>query len=513
MLTRRRFIARTAAATAVWPLIARAQSSSDSTQRLFRHGVASGDPLTDRVVLWTRVTAPETRSAIGPVDVRWVVAADDRLAQVVAQGRTPATPERNFTVKVDVGGLEPGRTYYYAFDAGGEQSPLGRTRTLPTRGVDRVRLASVSCSNYPAGYFNVYRSIANRDDLDAVLHLGDYIYEFADGVYGDGKEIGRLPLPGGEAVTLSDYRLRYAIYRSDVDLQAAHARHPFIAVWDDHELANDAWRDGAGNHDSTEGDWRERRAAAYRAYLEWMPVRETDANGVRLYRAMPFGDLADLLVLDTRGLRDRQLPGAVTEELAAPGRSLLGQEQEAWLFAQLQQSQRAGARWRLLGQQVLFAPVTPPMVPVQNADVWDGYPAARGRIFDLLADERIRDVAILTGDLHSSWGLDVPRNPWSGYNAQSGAGSLAVEFVTPAISSPPLFADPVLKERASLLRLAAPHLKYLDGDQRGYVLLDVTRERLLAEWHFVPTVATRTDATTNAMSLVCEHGSSRLTRA
>jgi alkaline phosphatase D len=511
-LTRRRFIGGAAAAAAAWPLALGAQAPEDAG-RLFRSGVASGDPLGDRVILWTRVTTPGTSGASDPVEVRWQVAADERLTRVVAAGTARAAAERDFTVKVDASGLEPGRSYFYAFEARGERSPIGRTKTLPPDGTARVRLASVSCSNYPAGFFNVYRCLANREDVDVVLHLGDYIYEFADGVYGDSKSSGRLPLPAGEAVTLSDYRLRYAIYRSDLDLQEAHAAHPFVVVWDDHEVANDAWAEGAANHNEGEGEWSARRAAAYQAYLEWLPVRESSGSGVRLYRDFRFGGLLDLLMLDTRGFRSRQLHRGTSEEIGAPERSMLGPEQEAWLFERLRSSQRQGTTWRLLGQQVLFAPVTPPLVPVLNADVWDGYPAARSRILDLLSSEKIGDVAILTGDLHSSWAFDVPHDPWRGYDAQTGAGSLAVEFVTPAISSPPFFSDPALRDQAALLRLFAPHLKFLEGESRGYVHLDLTRERLRADWYFVPNVTERSAAESKAASFVCERGSSRLVRA
>ena len=279
-------------------------------------------------------------SATGPLDVQWVIASDEGLQQVVARGTAQAAMERDFTVKVDAGGLGPGRTYHYAFVAGGERSPVGRTKTLPER-TDRLRVASVSCSNYPAGYFNVYRCIANRPDLDAVIHLGDYIYEFANGRYGDGSASGRVPLRAGEASTLEDYRDRYATYRSDIDLQEAHRRHPFIAVWDDHESANDAWSGGAGNHNPSQGSWATRLAGAYRAYLEWMPIRESSDPKIHLYRSFRFGDLADLVMLDTRGLRDQQAIGTDAKMLADPSRSLLGAAQEAWFFDQLRASQRA----------------------------------------------------------------------------------------------------------------------------------------------------------------------------
>jgi alkaline phosphatase D len=502
-VSRRRFI-QGAAAAMVWPRLAAARQAEPGS-RLFRHGVASGDPLADRVVIWTRVTSPA-----GAAKVRWRVGTDEKLSNVIATATVETSPLRDHTVKVDVPGLAPGRTYFYAFDADGDSSVIGRTKTLPAESADRVRLATVSCSNYPAGYFNVYRCVANRSDLDAVLHLGDYIYEFANGVYGDGSDSGRVPLPAGEATTLVDYRWRYATYRTDIDLQAAHAAHPFIAVWDDHEIVNDAWRGGAPTHKGSDADWRVRQGAAYQAYLEWMPVRENTAAGIRLYRDFRFGRLIDLLMLDTRGLRDRQAPSRNALAANAPGRTLLGADQETWLFENLRRSQQAGTAWRMLGQQILFAPITPSGTAPQNVDVWDGYPAARARVFDFLEREKISDLAVLTGDIHSSWAMDVPRNPFRGYMPQSGAGSMAVEFVTPAVSSPPFFAGAGMREASALLRLAAPHLKFLEGDSRGYVVLDVDRKQIRADWYFVPSVDKRSDAETRAMRFVCERGSSRL---
>jgi alkaline phosphatase D len=511
-ITRRKFI-QGAAASALIPLAVRAeQAAPDPAQRLFKHGVASGDPLTDRVMLWTRITPPPTRSATGPIDVQWMVAADEGLQQVIARGTAQAAMERDFTVKVDAGGLATGRSYYYGFVASGERSPIGRTKTLPDR-ADRLRVASVSCSNYPAGYFNVYRCLAGRADLDAVIHLGDYIYEFANGRYGDGSSSGRVPLPAGEASTLADYRNRYATYRSDIDLQEAHRRHPFIAVWDDHESANDAWSGGAPNHNESQGSWAIRQAAAYKAYLEWMPIRESADPRIHLYRSFRFGDLVDLVMLDTRGLRDQQARGNDAKALADPSRSLLGAAQEEWFFNQLRTSQRAGAGWRLIGQQILFTPLSIPGLPVANPDLWDGYAPARNRVFDLLATDKITNVVVLTGDIHSSWAMDVPRNPWTGYDPTTGAGSIAVELVTPAISSPPFFASAELRQRAAQLRPLARHLKFLEGEHNGYTLLDVTRERLQAEWYHVDSVAQRGDTETKAASLVCEHGSSRLSPA
>ena len=333
----------------------------------------------------------------------------------------------------------PGATYYYAFDTGGEQSPIGRTKTFPLNGADRMRFALVSCSNYPAGFFNVYRCIANRPDLDAVVHVGDYIYEFGEGEYGAGAAINRVPEPPREAVTLADYRLRYATYRTDPDLQEAHRQFPFVLVWDDHEMTNDAWSGGGINHNPErgEGDWATRKAAAYKAYLEWMPIRESHEPGIHLYRTFRYGTLVDLVMIDTRGLRDRQVAGNNVAALADPKRTLMGAAQEAWMFDQIRASQRANTPWTLLGQQVMFARATLPGMPVTDTDAWDGYQAQRDRVLDFIEREKVRNLVILTGDAHSSWGFDVPRNPWNGYHAATGEGSLAVELVTPAISSPP----------------------------------------------------------------------------
>jgi alkaline phosphatase D len=507
-LNRREFLSSTAAAALVLPTARQqARSRSDSlASSVFPSGVASGDPLADRVILWTRVAvAAET------ADVGWRIASDRAFARIVASGSIRTAAARDFTVKVDAGGLEPGNTYYYSFNIGRQFSPIGRTRTLPQAGVSRLRFAVVSCSNYPYGFFNVYGRLAARPDLDAVLHLGDYMYEFENGRYGDGTKLHRVPRPIGETVTLADYRLRYATYRTDPDLQAAHQQHPFITVWDDHELTNNAWREGALNHQpESEGDWATRRAAAYRAYLEWMPVREQPGLNPRLYRSFRFGNLADLVMLDARALRDQQVAPEDLAGLADPRRTMLGAAQEAWCFDELRTSQRSGTPWRLVGQQVLFARMTPVGQKVRNADTWDGYQAARDRVLDMIGSERISDVVILTGDVHSSWAMDVPRAPWTDYRASTGERSLAVEFSTPAISSPPIFADGQGRERAAALKVMLPHLKFMDGENRGYVVLDVTAERVQTDYMFVPTVAERTAVETQAARLVTERGSAHV---
>lgn len=467
----------------------------------FRHGVASGDPLADRVILWTRVS-PTTLDPDTPIRTRWWIARDADGRDVVAEGEVDATPERDFTVKVDATGLSPARDYHYGFvagsfgaaagsfgsaagafgsAAGAARSPVGRTRTLPEGDVERVRLAFASCSNYPAGFFNAYACMAERDDLDAVLHLGDYLYEYANGEYGDGTAIGRIPEPDHETITLEDYRLRHATYKGDPDLQAAHARHPWITVWDDHESANNSSRDGAENHDpEAEGDWTTRKLAAIRAYQEWMPIRELPTG---LFRRFRFGTLVDLVMLDTR-LHGRDPEGPRTRASAEdPSRSLLGLDQMGWLRATLRDSRRRAMRWRVIGQQVIVSPVSHDGVDF-NPDSWSGYRADRRRLLDGLVADGIEDVVFLTGDVHSSWVFDVPPPERSGeaYDPETGAGSRAVEFVTPAVSSPPIGRHPRVRELYADIRATNPHLVYVNLDDQGFAILDVDRERARVEY-------------------------------
>ena len=512
-LSRRAFLWTTAASSLAWPILAREQREIAAGGGRFQHGVASGDPLTDRVIAWTRVT-PSDPTTIQAIDVRWRVATDPDLRRVVARGAARTDASCDYTVKVDVEGLSPGVTYYYAFDAAGEQSPVGRTKTLPRGDVGRFRLALVSCSNYPAGFFNVYRCIANRPELDAVVHVGDYIYEFSAADIGTAAEIGRVPQPPREVITLADYRIRYATYRTDPDLQEAHRLFPFLAVWDDHEMTNDAWSGGAANHNPErgEGDWATRKAAAYKAYLEWMPIRESREPGIHLYRTFAIGNLANLVMIDTRSQRDQQAVGAHATALADKSRTMLGAAQEAWLFDELRKSNRAGTAWTLLGQQVIFSPSTPSGMAATETDTWEGYVGQRERVFDVLERERMRNLVILTGDAHSSWGFDVPRTPWKNYRGATGEGSLAVELVTPAISSNP----PGVFSRAggdgvlAALRVALPHLKFLDGIRRGYVVADLTPHTMRASWYFIPDVRTRSDTDVPGPTVVCARGSNHL---
>jgi alkaline phosphatase D len=513
--TRRDFLTASAVAigTAQFAGVERIFARQGS-EAVFRHGVASGDPLRDRVVLWTRVT-PGTPGEI--VDVGWMLARDARMARPVASGSIRTSAERDYTVKLDASALETGATYYYRFSARGARSVIGRTRTLPARQTPRLRLAVLSCANFPFGFFNVYARIAERRDLTAVLHLGDYIYEYANGKYGgrdegDGSPLGRASFPDRELLTLDDYRARYGQYREDPDLQAAHQRHPFIPVWDDHEFANNAWRDGAENHQPDEGAWAERKAAAIRAWREWMPVRDAPGADYRLYRQFAFGDLADLLMLDTRiEGRDRQAAPSDTAALERDSRQMLGSVQEEWLLASLRDSTAAGKPWQILGQQVMMSPQAPPGASTPASDTWDGYRAARTRVFDAARAAGVQHLIVLTGDVHSSWAYDLAPEPFDSkrYDPATGRGALGTEIVAPPVSSPVWSPG----DRLADIRRARPHLKYLAGEHRGYVVLDITAERLQADWWYVPTVLERTASEQFGKGMVSEAGRPHLVEA
>lgn len=518
-VSRRRFLSGSALSLAAAPFadlvrpedLFAAEQAVRQTAPVFRHGVASGDPRSDRVLLWTRVSGGS-----GEVPVRYTVASNTTFTRIVARGETRTGAERDFTVKVDVTGLAPATTYYYRFEALGGRSVVGRTRTLPANGAARLRLALASCSNYPYGYFNAYARIAERADLDLVLHLGDYIYDYHQGRYFDPDLAKDRPVdPPTEILALEDYRKRYALYRTDPDLQAAHQQHPFVCVWDDHEVANNAWQNGAENHQPNEGDYHVRLAAAYQAYMEWLPVREApSARQPQLYRSFSVGDLADLVMLDTRVIgRDEQVDRANVLALEDPRRSILGTAQEGWLEGELVESMRAKTRWQILGQQVMFAPQTPAGQNSTNADSWDGYRVSRSRVFDMVERHKVPNLVVLTGDVHSSWAYDLPRGLSDAYDAASGRASLGVEIVCPAVSSPVPFTPENAAERLAAITKSRPHLKYMDGLSRGYVVVDLTRERMQADWWLIDSVKTRHTNQRFGKGLVCEAGSRHLTNA
>lgn len=564
--SRREFFKRSSAAAgalAAAPLLPLAAAAM-GRESLFLHGVASGDPLADRVILWTRVSVPASATAV----VEYVIATDPKLRRVVGRGRTRTDASRDHTVKVDVDGLRPDTTYYYRFrvvrlierprhdrrahdddrdDDGDDRgfdderpeprlrrSPIGRTKTLPRGNAQRLRAAVVSCSSLAHGYFNAYRRIAERADLDLVIHLGDYIYEYGSGQYGTVRDYE----PATEILTLTDYRTRHAQYKRDADLQELHRQHPTVIIWDDHEVANDAYVTGAQNHtEGAEGTWPGRVAMALQAYYEWMPVRVVDPADLRNNsRHFEYGKLVDLIMLEERlSARSQQLPSNIGNPsgyfvqggaYADPQRELLGPSQQSWLFGKLRQSK---AKWKLIGQGVMFAQLK--VSPAANAagggvflnsDQWDGYQPARDRVYSVLKGalpqtQAVGNVVVLTGDIHSSWAADLtqdPNNPVAaagGYNPVTGEGSVAVEFVGTSVTSPAV--DDPNGAVAAGLRAINPHFKYIDLTRRGYMLLDVTAQRALCEWWYVDTVASVSNVQTFGAAFEVQDGSNHLVPA
>jgi len=522
-------------------------SSSPSTENrslAFEHGVASGDPLADRIMVWTRVTPKDANAE--NVEVSWEVASDAAFTQLLHNGSASTGPERDYTLKVDVQNLLPGETYFYRFKAGNTVSATGKMKTLPSAGVQQVRFAVMSCANFPAGYFHAYAEAARESELDAVLHLGDYIYEYGTGGYAteDAAALGRSLSSDNntELLNLSDYRKRYALYRTDTDLQSLHAAAPFIAVWDDHEVANDTWKDGAENHNEGEGDFTERKLAALQAYFEWLPVRPaSEDDELTIYRSFDFGDLVSLHMLDTRIIgRDEQLDYAdytsqsgfdavgFTADVSSSSRSLLGQTQMNWLQTQLAVST---ATWQVLGQQVLMGRMLLPaemltalsnpaaadlgtllgelvqlnirveqkdpsltseeiarittVIPY-NLDAWDGYAYEREVIFGL-ARSLDKNLVVLAGDTHNAWANNLKTQ---------GGEAVGVEFATAGVTSPGLesylgLPAEAMPQAEQAITLLVDELKYLNANQRGYLLVTFTPDEATADWRYVSTVKAR----------------------
>ena len=444
----------------------------------FYHGVASGDPTSKEVIIWTRVT-PDT-SVSGSIVVTWKIATDTNISNVINSGSTTTSDTVDYTVKVDVDGLSADTWYYYEFNALGKNSLIGRTKTAPLGDNSNVRFAVVSCSGYEAGYFNAYERVAYRNDVDAVLHLGDYIYEYSAG---GGSIAGRDHEPANEILDLTDYRTRLSHYHLDHDLRQIHQFYPFIMIWDDHETANNSWTGGAQNHDpGTEGLWQDRKSAAIQAYFEWLPVRQPDPTGnpERIYRKLGYGNLVDLYMLDTRlEGRDEQV-GTTSSQLQDSSRTLLGPAQYNWLVNGMDSS---FAQWQVIGQQVMVTPLEALGVPV-NDDQWDGYPIERQLFFNDVVSKNINDVVILTGDIHTSWANDLPFHPSTTYVPSTGEGSVGVEFVVTSITS----SSGSIPLAPSTIISFNPHIKYVDLIQKGYMILDVSKTRVQADWYYVPTV-------------------------
>lgn len=424
----------------------------------------------DRVMIWTRLTTQD----VGPIQVNWAMATDTGMTSIVRSGVATTIDTLDHTLKVDVTGLNPGTWYYYRFEYQGRYSITGRTYTAPVGAADSLRFGVVSCSNYEDGYFNAYGALARRNDLNAIFHLGDYIYEGGGDGQGD-----RDHDPDHEIIDLEDYRIRHSQHKLDEDLRCLHQMYPFITVWDDHESANDSYKDGAANHQpATEGPWEDRKTASIRAYKEWMPLRDPDiANRTRIWRTLHYGDLMDLIMLDTRLYgRDEQVTGGAIDD---PTRNMIGPEQLGWLSAELQNS---NAKWKVIGQQVMMAPLEVPFIGPINTDQWDGYRAERQRLYDSILTKQISNVVVLTGDIHSAWANDLPT---SNYVPATGAGSVGVEFVGTSITS----TNSVVGVPVGIINSANPHIKYVNLSQHGYFLLDVNQQRAQADYWFVTNIA------------------------
>ena len=485
----------------------------------FTHGVASGEPGQARVLLWTRYAHSQD------TQLTWQVLTPDANLRVVAEGQVTASPENDFCAKARAEGLEPGRWYYFRFIApDGSMSDLGRTRTLPDGATASWKMAVFSCSNIGFGWFNAYAHAAEANEFDCALHLGDYFYEYPAGSYPSERETvpGRDVLPGTESVSLAQYRNRFALYREDRDLQRLHQLYPMIAGWDDHESANDSWEGGAQNHQpETEGEWSVRKAAAMKAYREWMPVSDEPWAEYRV------GNLATLFRLETRlSARSKQFdynsllrsissPEDAMARLAAfrdgdyldPSREVLGRAQQGWLAEGLKTSRGGGTVWQVLVQQVLMGNTAsatqltdtlPDNLPDYilervragalasraelplNMDAWDGYPAARARLYEaaLAADANFVSLA---GDTHNAWAFDLSH----------GAEKVGVEFGGHSVTSPgfegylPQF-PPAAVAKAMVERNS--ELKWMDASQRGYMAVELTPTRATSEYRFLSSV-------------------------
>jgi alkaline phosphatase D len=476
------------------PLTEAVSSHYDQKDTPFYHGVASGDPMSNRVIIWTRVTPDDS---LLTVDVSWEVAGSEAFDTVLKKGTVSTSADRDYTVKVDVEGLEPSRYYFYRFKALDEVSPVGRTRTLPEGRVDSLKFAVVSCSNWQHGYFNAYDRIAEKN-VDVVLHLGDYIYEYGTN---NAKNVDRRHLPEYEIVSLSDYRIRYSQYHTDLGLRKMRQRHPLITIWDDHEVANNTFAEGAQNHQpESEGDFAARKAVARKAYYEWIPIRETEKH----YRTFNFGDLAELIMLDERQEGKTEPATGVTDPIYDEDtRSMLGAEQLNWFQGQLKNS---AATWKVIGNQVIFSDLDRSAVSPKNPrnmDSWDGYPAEKQKIAEHIKSNNLKNIIFLTGDTHASWAFEVVASPLEPVDKTS-YQPLAVEFGTTSVSSSnsnESMPDDSVKVREQAYMRTNPHLKFVNQRDHGYVLLTLTPQHARADWFFVGSILRPDASETKAKTL------------
>ncbi|PYS29022.1 MAG: alkaline phosphatase [Acidobacteria bacterium] len=458
----------------------------------FTLGVASGDPAPGGVVLWTRLAGIDPQR----VAVDWEIAEDDRFRRIAKKGSSLALKEFGYSVHAEVGGLQPGRDYWYRFTAGGEASPVGRTRTARTSSgaANPFRFAFVSCQNYEHGYFTAYHHLA-AEDLDVVVHLGDYIYETRFGT-----TIVRQH-EAGEVFTLDQYRARYSLYRSDPDLQAAHAAFPWIVTPDDHEV-QDNYAGAISKNEVPPEEFLRRRAAGYQAYYEFMPLRRTSMPAgpdISLFRKLSFGNLIDFHVLDTRQYRSDQPCGDGRKPRCAaalaPSQTMMGAKQENWLMTGLRSSQ---ARWNVLANQVMIADVAQPVDGTKTylMDTWGGYVEARKRLMNFLGQARPSNPVVITGDIHSNWVSDLKLD----FDNPSSA-TVGTEFVGTSITSGGDGNDSVPE---GLLEVN-PHIKFFNT-RRGYVRATVTPSLWTSDYRVVPFVSRPGAPVETRASFVVENG-------
>jgi len=450
----------------------------------YLHGVASGDPLDNRVIIWTRIT-PIT-SSITTMQVTYEVATDLNFTTIVSTGSIQTDSTKDFTVKVDIISLTPNTYYYYRFITAGYVSIVGRTKTLPVGNTTNIKLAFVNCNDYRTGYFNTFYKMAERNDLDAVVHLGDYIYE------GGGGPTNRLHDPNAEIWKLVDYRTRLSQYRLDSNLRRCHQIYPWINIWDDHDIVVDALRDTSERHSGTYGSYQTRKYAAIKAFKEWLPIREIDSTDFyKNWRKFSFGNLLDLLMIDVRLYdRDRFATGTTDPIYNSPTAKMVGPVQLNWIKSELAASTK---KWKIIGNGLMFGQLKIAGVPLVFEN-WDGYNNERNQLFNHITTNNIDNVIITSGDFHCSFANDIASDPYNifNYNPFNGNGSLAVEFIPPSASSDNFdegndygLGSGNAGVAETLIKTANPHIKFVELSGHGYILLDITPSRSQAEYWYI----------------------------
>ncbi|MEY5047767.1 MAG: hypothetical protein RLZZ175_1126 [Bacteroidota bacterium] len=427
---------------------------SQAQTSVFNYGIASGDATSEFVILWTHV---QNLSKNDTVKVYCEVSKDSTFSNLIYKNIFFTEASRDYTVKIDAGPLQSNSKYYYRFISQNDTSKTGVTYTLANQIVDNYKIAFASCANYEAGFFNAYQALAEIPNLKALVHLGDYIYEYESGKYAINKKVNRTYFPAHELITLNDYRTRYKQYKQDKSLKILHSKIPFYCIWDDHEFADDAHSKGADNHsENIHGSWLDRSEAAKKAYFEWMPIRES-SNG-SIYRKLSLGNLISFYLLDTR-MDDRK-----------KGEHLMSIKQQDWYFNALKKD---SSIWKLTVQQVMMSPLTFLGIPI-NADQWDGFKNTRNKLFEFIKSENIENFIVLSGDFHSSWANELT------YKKEI----IGREIVCPGITSPGI-NFPLLKH---LIPLNNPNVKFSDLSNQGFVTLDINASFIVSKWHFLETI-------------------------